>query len=50
MAELIGTLDVEERVRAKDTRRKGVEASSTNLAQKKNSNASYNKKKTKQVT
>ena len=48
MAKLIGSLDVEERVRAKDTRGKCVESSSANMAQKKNSNASRNKKKNKQ--
>ena len=45
MAELIGSLDVEERARVKDTRGKGVESSSVNMVQKKNSNASHNKKK-----
>jgi hypothetical protein len=45
MAGIIGSLDVEERVRAKDTRGKGVESSSANMVQKKNSNASRNKKK-----
>jgi hypothetical protein len=49
VAELIGFLDVEERARAKDTREKGVETSSANMVQKKNSNASHiNKKKNKQ--
>jgi hypothetical protein len=48
MAELIGSLDVEERVRAKDTHGKGVETSSANMVQKKNSNVSYNNKKNKQ--
>ena len=42
MAELIGSLDVEERARVKDTRGKGVESSSVNMVQKKNSNASRN--------
>ena len=42
MAELIGSLDVEERARAKDTCGKGVETSSANMVQKKNSNASHN--------
>jgi hypothetical protein len=42
MAELIGSLDVEERARTKDTRGKGVETSSANMVQKKNSNASHN--------
>jgi hypothetical protein len=35
VAELIGTLDVEERARAKD-KKKGVETSSANMMQKKN--------------
>jgi hypothetical protein len=45
MAELIGSLDVEERVRAIDTRGKGVETSSANMVQRKNSNASHNNKR-----
>ena len=45
MAELIGSLDVEERARAKDNRGKGVESSAVNMVQKKNSFASHNKKK-----
>jgi hypothetical protein len=45
MAELIGSLDVEERARAKDTRGKGVETSSANMVQKKNSNTSHNNKR-----
>jgi hypothetical protein len=45
VAELIGSLDVEERARAKDTRGKGVETSSANMVQKKNSNASHNNKR-----
>ena len=45
VAELIGSLDVEERARAKDTRRKGVESSSVNMVKKINSFASHNKKK-----
>jgi hypothetical protein len=45
VAELIGTLDVEERARGKDTREKGIETSSANMVQKKNSNASRNNKK-----
>ena len=45
MAELIGSLDVEERARAKGNRGKGVESSATNMVQKKNSFASRNKKK-----
>jgi hypothetical protein len=45
VAELIGSLDVEERVRAKDTCGKGVETSSANMVQKKNSNASHNNKR-----
>jgi hypothetical protein len=44
VAELIGSLNVE-RARAKDTRGKGVETSSANMVQKKNSNASHNNKK-----
>jgi hypothetical protein len=44
MAELIGSLDVEERARAKDTRGKGIETYSANMVQKKNSNASHNNK------
>jgi hypothetical protein len=35
VADLIGTLDVEERVRAKATHGKGVESSSANSVQKK---------------
>jgi hypothetical protein len=45
VAELIGSLDVEERARAKDTHGKGVETSSANMVQKKSSNASYNNKR-----
>jgi hypothetical protein len=45
MAELSGSLDVEKRVRAKDIRGKGVETSSANMVQKKNSNASHNNKR-----
>jgi hypothetical protein len=45
VAQLIGTLDVEERARVKDTRGKGIETSSANMVQKKNSNASRNNKK-----
>jgi hypothetical protein len=45
VAELIGSLDVEERARAKDTRGKGVQTSSANMVQKKNSNASHNIKR-----
>jgi hypothetical protein len=49
MVELIGSLDVEERPRAKDTRVKEIETSSTNMIHKKNSNASHsNKKRNKQ--
>ena len=43
MAELIGSLDDEERVRAKGTCGKGIETSSANMVQK-NSNASHNNK------
>jgi hypothetical protein len=45
VAELICSLDVEESERGKDTRGKGVETSSANMEQKKNSNASHNNKK-----
>jgi hypothetical protein len=45
VAELIDTLDVEERVRAKVTRGKGVDTSSANMVQKKNSNTFCNNKK-----
>ena len=45
VADLIGTLDVEERARAKDTCGKGIESFSANVVQKKNSNASHNKRK-----
>jgi hypothetical protein len=47
-SELIGTLDVEERVRAKDGRGKGVETSAANMIQKKNSFAFCNNKKKNQ--
>jgi hypothetical protein len=43
----IGSLDVEERARAKDTRGKGVETSSANMVQRKNSIASHNNKRKK---
>jgi hypothetical protein len=42
VAEFIGSLDVDERARAKDTRGKGVETSSANMVQKKNSNVKGN--------
>jgi hypothetical protein len=45
VAELISSLDVEERARAKDTHGKGVETSSANMIQKKNSNVSHNNKR-----
>jgi hypothetical protein len=45
VAELIRSLDVEERARAKDTCRKGVETSSATMVQKKNSNVSHNNKR-----
>ena len=45
MAEFIGSLDVDERARAKDNHEKGVESSAVNMVQKKNSFASCNKKK-----
>jgi hypothetical protein len=49
VVELIGTLYVKERVRANETHGKGIETSSDNMAQTKNSNASrYNIKKNKQ--
>jgi hypothetical protein len=44
MAELIGTLDVEERARAKD-KGKGVETSFSNMVRKKNSFAFRKNKK-----
>jgi hypothetical protein len=47
VAELIGSLDVEERARAKDTHGKEVETSSANMVQKKNSNVSHNNNKKK---
>jgi hypothetical protein len=47
VSELIGTLDVEKRVRAKDGREKEVETSAANMVQKKNSFVfCKNKKKT----
>ena len=48
LAELIGTLDVEEKARAKDTHEKGVESSSVNVVQNKKQYAFRNKKKNKQ--
>jgi hypothetical protein len=45
VAKLIGSLDIEERARAKDMHGKDVESSSANIVQKKISNASRNKKK-----
>jgi hypothetical protein len=48
VAELIGSLDVEERARSKDTHGKGVETSSANMVQNKNSNASHKKKNKQQ--
>ncbi|XP_066358045.1 uncharacterized protein [Miscanthus floridulus] len=45
VAELIGSLDVEERASAKDNSEKGVESSTANMVQKKNPFASRNKKK-----
>jgi hypothetical protein len=48
VAELIISLNVEEKVRAKDTRGKGVETSSANMVQKKNSNASHKRKNKQQ--
>ena len=48
LAELMGTLDVEEKARAKDTHGKGVESSSANMVQKKKQYAFCNKKRNKQ--
>jgi hypothetical protein len=49
IADLIGSLDVEEKARAKDTHGKGVVGtSSANVVQKNNSNKSHNNKKNKQ--
>jgi hypothetical protein len=46
ITDLIGSLDVEEKARAKDTRGKGVVGtSSANVVQKNNSNKSHNNKK-----
>jgi hypothetical protein len=45
VSELIGSLDVEEMARAKGTCVKGVETSSANMVQKKNSNVSHNNKR-----
>ena len=45
MAELIGSLDVEERARAKYNRKKRVESSAANMVQKKKLFAFHNKKK-----
>jgi hypothetical protein len=45
VAKLIGSLDVKERARAKYTHGKGVETSSANMVQKKNSNVSHNNKR-----
>ena len=50
LAELMRTLDVEEKARAKDTHGKGVESSSANMVQKKKQYAFRNKKKNKQGT
>jgi hypothetical protein len=48
IADLIGSLDIEEKARAKDTRGKRVVGtSSANVVQKNNSNKSHNKKKKK---
>jgi hypothetical protein len=50
VAELVGSLDVEERARAKYTREKGIESSSANIVQIFFANASRNnKKKNKQL-
>jgi hypothetical protein len=49
IADLIGSLDVEEKASAKDTRGKGVVGtSSANVVHKNNSNKSHKKKKNKQ--
>ena len=48
VAELIGSLDIDERARAKGNRGKGVESFAANMVQKKNSFASRNKKKNMQ--
>jgi hypothetical protein len=48
VAELIGSLDVEERAKANDTRGKGIETSSVNMVQKKSNASHNNKKKNKQ--
>ncbi|XP_021321381.1 uncharacterized protein LOC110437305 [Sorghum bicolor] len=48
LIELMGTLDVEEKARAKDTHGKGVESSSANVVQKKKQFAFCNKKKNNQ--
>ncbi|XP_021319240.1 uncharacterized protein LOC110436464 [Sorghum bicolor] len=48
LAELMETLDVEEKARAKDTYGKGVESSSANVVQKKKQFTFRNKKKNKQ--
>ena len=45
VAELIGSLNVEERATSKNNRIKGVESSSANMVQKKNSFASRNKRR-----
>jgi hypothetical protein len=45
VTELIGSLNVEERAREKYTCGKGIETSSANMVQNKNSNASRNNKK-----
>ena len=45
VAKLIGSLDVEERARAKDNRGKRVESSAANMVQKKKLFAFHNKKK-----
>jgi hypothetical protein len=46
IADLIGSLDVEEKARAKGTRGKGVvRTSSVNVVQKNNSNKSHNNNK-----
>jgi hypothetical protein len=48
VADLIGTLDVEERARAKERHGNGVQSSSANAVQKKNSNFNVSHKKKKE--
>ena len=46
LAKLMGTLDVQEKARAKDTHGKGIESSNANVVQKKKQYAFRNKKRT----